>query len=148
MNRRDLIAAGVLLAATSGTALAHGEHDHGGHDHGGHGSAAVAPLFDAATACVKTGQVCLNHCLAAFAANDVSLAACARLTDQMLSICGTLAKLASTSSPYLPAMAKVALAACQDCEAECKKHANKHESCKACAEACAACAAECKKITA
>ncbi|MBI5260705.1 MAG: four-helix bundle copper-binding protein [Bradyrhizobium sp.] len=146
MNRRQIITAGAMLTAMSASALAQ-TTDHS-HDHAGHGSAAPTALLDTAATCVKVGQVCLDHCLVAFAANDTSLAACARSSDQMTSICATLAKLASSSSPYLPAMAKVALAACQDCEKECKKHADKHASCKACAEACAACAAECKKIAA
>ena len=72
----------------------------------------------------------------------------ARAVDQMVSLCGTLSKLASLKSSYLPAMAKVALIGCQDCEKECRKHAEKHEPCNACAEACAACAAECKKVSA
>jgi len=99
-----------VLAQTTGQV-----HDHEGHD--------KSPI-DAAGNCVKTGQVGLDHCLRAFAAGDNSLAACAWASDQMLSICGTLAKLASVSSPYLPAMARVALAACQDCETECRKHAD------------------------
>jgi Cys-rich four helix bundle protein (predicted Tat secretion target) len=66
----------------------------------------------------------------------------------MLSTCGTLAKLASLKSSHLPAMAKLALAVCQECEAECLKHADKHAACKACGEACAACAAECRKVAA
>jgi hypothetical protein len=68
----------------------------------------------------------------------------ARAVDQMVSLCGTLSKLASLSSSYLPAMAKVALIGCQDCETECRKHAEKHAPCKACG----ACAVECKKVTA
>ena len=83
-----------------------------------------------------------------FAAGDTTLAACARAVDEMLSLCRTLAKLASLGSSYLPAMAKVALIGCQDCETECRKHAEKHAPCKACAEACAACAAEWKKMSA
>ena len=88
----------------------------------------------------------MDHCLQTFAAGDTSLAICAREVDLMLSTCGTLAKLASLNSSHLPTMAKLALAVCQDCEAECRKHADKHAACKACGEACAACAAECKKI--
>jgi hypothetical protein len=72
----------------------------------------------------------------------------ARAVDQMVSMCGTVEKLASVKSSYLPAMAKVALAACQDCETECRKHADQHAPCKACADACAVCAVECKKVSA
>ena len=139
MNRRDVIAAGAALVTISGSALA--QTSNGDH-------AAVTSLFDAANNCVKTGLVCSDHCLQVFAAGDAGLAACARAVDQMLSLCGTLAKLASLRSSYLPAMAKVALIGCQDCETECRKHADKHPPCKACAEACAACATECKKISA
>jgi Cys-rich four helix bundle protein (predicted Tat secretion target) len=106
MNRRDVITA-VALVAASGSALAQTHH---------HDNAAVRSLFDAADNCVKAGLVCIDHCLQTFAAGDASLAACARAVDQMLSMCGTLAKLASLKSSYLPAMAKVALVGCQDCE--------------------------------
>jgi Cys-rich four helix bundle protein (predicted Tat secretion target) len=142
MNRRDLIAISTALMAVSTRALAQASHA----DH--HDLAASSPLFDAASNCVKAGLVCMDHCFQSFASGDTSLAACAREVDQMLSTCGTLAKLASVKSSYLPAMAKVALGVCQDCEAECRKHEDKHAACKACAEACAACAAECKKVVA
>jgi Cys-rich four helix bundle protein (predicted Tat secretion target) len=137
MNRRDVIAAGAVTI--SGSALAQTSHS----EH-----AATSSLFDAANNCVKPGLVCSDHCLQSFAAGDVSLAAWARAVDLMMSICGTLAKLVSLRSAYVPAMAKVALLGCQDCEAECRKHAEQHAACKACAETCAACAAECKKVAA
>jgi Cys-rich four helix bundle protein (predicted Tat secretion target) len=140
MNRRDVIAVGAALVAVSGSALAQTSH--------AHDNAAVNSLFDTASNCVRAGLVCIDHCLQAFAAGDSSLAACARVSDQMVSMCGTLAKLASAKSSYLPAMAKVTLAACQDCETECRKHADKHVACKACAEACAACSTECKNMAA
>ena len=139
MNRREMIAVGATLMTMSGTALAQGSHSD---------RAEAGHLLDTASDCVKAGLVCIDHCLHAFAAGDSGLAACARASDQMVSLCGTLAKLTSVKSPYLPSMAKVALAGCQDCETECRKHADKHPACKACAEACAACAAECKKISA
>ena len=135
------MAAGAALMAST---AAHAQISHGDHL-----NAAVAnPLFDAASNCVKAGLVCIDHCMQAFAAGDTTLASCARARDQMLSTCGTLAKLASVRSSYLAAMAKVALAVCQDCETECRKHADKHAACKACGEACAACAEECKKVAA
>jgi Cys-rich four helix bundle protein (predicted Tat secretion target) len=137
MNRRDVFAAGAALAALSTAAQAQMSHDH-------HDAAAANPLFDTAGACVAAGLVCMDHCLQTFVAGDTSLAACAREVDLMLSTCGTLAKLASLKSSHLPAMAKLALAVCEDCETECRKHA----ACKACGEACAACAAECKKVAA
>jgi Cys-rich four helix bundle protein (predicted Tat secretion target) len=135
MKRRDVIAAGTALLTISGSALA--QTSHGDH-------AAVSSLLDAASNCVKVGFVCSDHYLQAFAAGEASLAACARAVDQMMSLCGTLSKLASLNSSYLPAMAKVALIGCRDCETECRKHAEKH----ALRKACAACAAEGKKVSA
>jgi Cys-rich four helix bundle protein (predicted Tat secretion target) len=140
-GHRHVIAAAAALAAVSTAAQAQVSHDH-------HDAAAANQLFDAASNCVKVGLVCMDHCLQTCSAGDTSLAACAREVDLMLSTCGTLAKLASLKSSYLSAMAKLALAVCQDCETECRKHADKHAACKACGEACAACAIECKKIAA
>jgi Cys-rich four helix bundle protein (predicted Tat secretion target) len=135
MNRRNVIVAGAAVLSLGGSALAQSGHPN---------HAAVSQLFDTANDCVKTGLVCIDHCQQTLAAGDVSLAACARAVDQMVSTCGTLSKLSSLRSSYLAAMAKVALVVCQDCETECRKHADKHPPCKTCAEACAACAAECK----
>jgi Cys-rich four helix bundle protein (predicted Tat secretion target) len=144
MNRRDVIVAGAALAAISESARAQTGHD----DHGGHGDhAAVSPVFATANKCIDEGNVCIAHCLETFAAGDTDLALCARSVEQLLSVCETLAKLASLRSSYLPAMAKIALTVCRDCETECRKH-EQHAPCKACAEACAACAAECQKIAA
>jgi len=134
MNRRDAMISGAALMAMSTSAVA--QTNHGNHN----GVGIANPLFDAASNCVKAGLVCVDHCL------QMSLTACARASDQMFATCGTLAKLASARSPYLPAMAKVALAVCQDCETECRKHAD--PACKACAEACQACAVECQKVAA
>jgi Cys-rich four helix bundle protein (predicted Tat secretion target) len=139
MNRRELVAVGAGLMAMSGTASAQqsGHPDH----------AELGPLFLKASECVKAGLVCIDHALHELAAGNTSLAACAHSVDQMLSMAGTLGKFAVHKAAHLPALAKVALAVCQDCEAECRKHADMHVQCKACAEACNACAAECKKVS-
>ncbi len=154
MNRRELFgtAGAAVLVASATAALA--EEKHEGHDHpaGGHQDHASGPvlhraLVEAATNCTKTGLACINHCFESLTAGDTAMAGCARSVDQMLSVCGTLAKLASTGSPHLAGIAKVTEAVCRDCEKECRKHAEHHAVCKACAEACAACAEECKKIS-
>ena len=93
--------------------------------------ASASQLLDAASSCVKLGLVCIDHCQQTLASGDTSLAACERSVDQMVSICGTLAKLASVKSSYLAGLARVALVACQDCETECSKHADKHSASKA-----------------
>jgi Cys-rich four helix bundle protein (predicted Tat secretion target) len=142
MHRRELIVGtGAAIVAASTSALAQGaSHDHGNH----HGP---SPLAARAMECVTSGNACLDHCFATFAAGDTSLAECARKVDHLVAVCASLAKLASGNSAHLPALAKVVMAVCQDCETECRKHAAKHETCKACADACAACAAECKRTS-
>jgi len=153
MNRREMFtatgAAVLAMAATSAMA----EETHHDHDHAmmGHVAPTLPPnlkLIDIASLCLRTGLVCMNHCLDSFTKGDLSLAGCARTVDQMESVCATLEKLASINSPHLPAMAKIALAVCLECEKECRKHADHHAECKACAEACLACAEECRKIAA
>lgn len=145
MNRRDILS--ILGASICSTVPALAEEDHSAHMHAVAATSAAPAnkkLVEAASDCVKAGQACIAHCMEAFAAGDTSLVACARIVDQMLSVCGTLQKLASTGSPRLADMAKVALAICDDCEKECRKHADHHATCKACAEACKACAEACK----
>ena len=147
MNRRELLtsagAAAVILASASASA---DEHMH--HDHGAMAMPMATPnakLIDTASVCIKTGDACMAHCLASFAAGDTSLAACAKTVNEMLSVCASLHKLAAAGSARLPEMAKLAIAVCQDCEKECRKHEHHHATCKACADACAACAEECQK---
>jgi Cys-rich four helix bundle protein (predicted Tat secretion target) len=112
--------------------------------HGGHHKA----LADAAGTCVSTGQVCVNHCLILMGSGDKDLAACSKSVSQMLPLCTALQALAIQDSSYLPGLAKVALDACNDCAEECKKHADKHEACKACMDSCRACAKECRAMAA
>lgn len=74
------------------------------------------------------------------------MAGCAQSVNQMLALCSALQQLANQNSKQLPKLASMAMDACRQCEDECKKHADKHEVCKACGESCAACYKECKKI--
>ncbi len=139
MNRRTLLSAaigGASLALAADTVLAADEHA----GHLGHPS-----LSEAARQCVSAGDACVSHCLALFATGDTSTAQCAKSVHQMSAVCEAMARLAAANSEHLVDMAKVAYAACLDCEKECRKHENEHAACKACAESCAACAEECKK---
>lgn len=149
MNRRELLLGSVALAAvsTAGRAFAaEHEHDHAQHEHH-HASTRNAKLIEAAADCVLKAQVCLQHCLVLLGDGDKSMAACAKSASQVEAICGALQKLAAAEAKHLPALAKVAMEICQDCEEECKK-TDKHPECKACGESCAACYKECKKIAA
>jgi Cys-rich four helix bundle protein (predicted Tat secretion target) len=149
MDRRELLertVAAVTLAAAGGAAFAAekpSEHMHHHHDGGKYGA-----LARSAGHCVDTGQLCIQHCLELLAKGEKEIAACAQSVQQLVSACVALQELANYNSKYVPAMAKVVLDVCQDCEKECEKHAKKHELCKKCGEACNDCAKECRKVTA
>ncbi|MDC0717572.1 Csp1 family four helix bundle copper storage protein [Nannocystis bainbridge] len=123
-------------AAPTAVADPHAGHgDHG--DHAGHHAGDDATLT-VATDCLKTGEVCVQHCFVLLGQGDTSMAACARSAHEMLAVTRALLVLAAGPSEHLPAQAKVALAVGERCEAECRKHEAKHPACKACAEACKA----------
>ncbi|MCX7190429.1 MAG: four-helix bundle copper-binding protein [Methylotenera sp.] len=150
MNRREVLLRGVALAGAAFVGRAQATEmkmDHT-HHHDMAAMSANAGLVSAAADCIQKGQVCLNHCLFLLGQGDKDMAACAKSVNQMLALCGALQQLANQESTYLPKLASLAMDACKKCEDECKKHAKKHEACKACGESCAACAKECKKIAA
>ncbi len=141
VSRRTLLqgAAAATAVMASGIAVAGKDHKHSHHKNP-HGK-----LVDTALDCVKTGDLCLDHCMHLFTTGDTSLAECAEAVNELVIICTALAKMASHNSNHLPAVAKAAMAVCEECEAECLKH-KEHEECKVCADACAACRKECKKL--
>jgi Cys-rich four helix bundle protein (predicted Tat secretion target) len=152
MNRRELLLGAVAMtaAATAGKAFA-AEHDHMNMDHMNmahdHQSKLNEKLIFAASDCVLKANICLQHCIVLLGQGDKEMAACAKSSSQVASVCTALQQLASAESSHLPQMAKVAMEICKECEEECKK-TEKHPECKACKEACAVCYEECKKIAA
>ena len=144
MNRREALLSGAAIAAAA--VVGRVQAAEMAHHH--HAAMANAGLTTAAVDCIQKGQVCLSHCLQLLGQGDKEMAACAKSVNQMLALCGALQSLANQESAYLPQLAKIAMDACNQCEDECKKHADKHEACKACGESCNACAKECKKIAA
>lgn len=152
MRRREMLgAAGALAAlAAAGAALAQpgakpaaaGRHDH----HGGGAKAEL--LIDALSECVNKGEACIAHCIALLGEGDRSVAACARSVSETVALCEGLRKLAAQGSPRAAQVARIARAACLDCEKECRKHEKKHAACRDCAQACAACARECEAFAA
>lgn len=122
-------------AAPPTPAPAPAHHDHAHHaDPDAHASHAV---LDAASDCVQMGQICVQHCLVLLGQGDTTMAPCARAATDMLAITQAVLALAAGSSQHLKAQAQVAVAAAERCEAECRKHADKHPTCKDCAESCA-----------
>ena len=139
MNRRDaLFATGALLAA--GAASAATDHSH--HHHAGpHPWQAV---LDTAGICIEKGEVCLTHCIMLMGEGDKTMAACASSVRDMLASCRALITLAGAESKFAPKLAALCVDVCKACEAECKKHADKHKACKECMESCTEFAKACK----
>jgi Cys-rich four helix bundle protein (predicted Tat secretion target) len=144
MNRRDFVAAAGVIAAVAATRSAMAAEP--AHQHGAHAGPAHPRLIESSAHCVMAGQACLQHCFETLAAGDTSLAVCAKTANDLVAMCRTLQGFAAANSPHLVALAKVALAVCGDCEAECRKHEAHHATCKACADACKDCADECRKL--
>ncbi len=153
MIRRDMLlgSGAVALAMTAGQVMAQAksatkakEPEKGGHHH--HGGSAFSAVMISSGICVEKGQVCLSHCIMLMGEGDKAMAACAKSVSQLLSVCTSLQQLAAQESPYVRDMARIAARVCKDCEAECKKHADKHAPCKDCLEACADCRKECEKL--
>jgi len=148
ISRRDVVksAIAVTAAVASGAVLA--EDDHKDHEHHGHAVNPNLSIADSAMDCVKTGQLCIEHCMQLFRQGDTTLVECADLGLELLAMCGALAQMVSYQSKHLGAVAKVCISVCKDCEDECRKHEDKHVECKECADACAACIKECEKVVA
>jgi Cys-rich four helix bundle protein (predicted Tat secretion target) len=148
MNRRELLLGGMALAGAAlvGNAQAE-EHKHDMHEHH-HAAPGNAALAASASDCIQKGQACLSHCLVLLGEGQKEMASCAQSVNQMLALCGALQQLANQNSKQLVRLAAIAMDACNQCEEECKKHAEKHSECKVCGESCATCAKECKKLAA
>lgn len=153
VSRREVLMASAALAASAaGAGIASaGEHD----AHMGAAKYSEAKAFKkhaalvaSANECVAQGQACLSHCFETFVAGDTTMAECAFAVEQMLKACDAFSYLAAYDSPHLPAMARVCVSVCQDCEKECRKHEDHQAECRACADACAVLIRDAKKLAA
>jgi Cys-rich four helix bundle protein (predicted Tat secretion target) len=152
MTRRDVLLASAALAATATAATASSAGEHDAHAATAKYSEAKAfkkhaALVATANECLATGQECISHCFETFVAGDTTMAECAFAVEQMLKACDAFSYLAAYDSPHLPAMARVCVSVCEDCERECRKHEDHQAECKACADACAALIRDAKKLS-
>lgn len=150
MDRRTLLQTATLTAlaglagtaqATSPPVRAHQHHHHGGDSRFG-------KLASSAGHCISTGETCLARCLVLLGQGDKEMAACGQSVSELLAVCTALQKLALQESNHTAALARMALAVCEECEKECRKHEKKHKQCKDCADACADCTRQCKQLAA
>jgi Cys-rich four helix bundle protein (predicted Tat secretion target) len=148
MNRREaLMSSGAMAISASLGAIACGAQN-------AVAQSAVAPavaagdgsLLDAAFECQKKGEACAEHCVRMLVTGDTSMAECIVAVRDMLPATDALARLASTSSKHVAAAARLAIEACEACEAACRKHAQIHAVCRDCADSCARTIAACRKI--
>ncbi len=95
-----------------------------------------ATLSDAALGCLKAGNACLAHCIGMVAAGDTSMSGCLGTVTDMVAAMDALSKLAARGGKRLPETTKALVAYCEDCAAECQKHADHHPVCKDCLDAC------------
>ena len=140
MNRREwIVGAGAVLAASVAKAAPKaGEH--------AHDAPANAGLVEAAADCEKKAQLCLSHCLSMLSTGDTSMAACALTVRDTIASSHALLALAAAGSKHVKSMARTCAEICRDCEAECRKHADKMPVCRDCAEACATMIKETAKL--
>lgn len=153
MNRREAmlgssafaatLALGTLSCARDAVAQSAAGPHAGHHMHMGGDQA----LLDAVHGCLKAGNACMSHCLGMIAAGDTTMSGCAPTVFDMLAAMEAVSKIAARGGPKATAFAKSALGFCVDCEAECKKHADKHPVCKECMEACQRTIAAIQKLT-
>lgn len=86
--------------------------------------------------CLRSGEICLTHCMALFVAGDAALGPCAKTVREMISVCRASLTLALADSSHLPTAAKLCIEVCNDCAVECEKHAKMHRICAECAREC------------
>lgn len=147
-GRRDmLLGAAVVTTLAAGNVMGASGHEH----HEGHmmePSNRDTSLIDAALHCVKSGQICNDHCIELVKKGDTSIAECLASVSDMLVTCEGLSRLAANNSKHLAAFAKVCISVCKDCERACAEHENHHAECRACAQSCRECIKACEKVAA
>jgi Cys-rich four helix bundle protein (predicted Tat secretion target) len=149
MNRRELVHVAALSGLSMATAASRAADNPAPTQGAGgkHVHEAPSPyqeLVTTSSACVRTGDVCLSHCLTLLAEGDTELAACARTVRDTIAACSALQQLAAANSPHVREFAKVVAQVCAGCQAECHKH-EQHPVCRDCEKACQDCKQACDK---
>jgi len=145
MKRREIIAAGAGILSSG---ILSSSAAQGAKTNGAAGSVDSNPLIEVATSCVKTGEICRQHCVDLLSSGDKSLAECLKSVNEMLTMCKALLELSAQKSSHLAKFAAICEDVCKTCEKACRVHEAHHPPCKNCAEACVRCASECAKIAA
>ena len=143
LSRKNLIQSSAVALTTFATANSLFGQSHS--DHKMPTSSAknkYSKAMMAALHCTLAADICINHCINELAKGDKMLAACLKTASETKAACESFIKLASMESSYTKKMATLCVEICKSCEAECKKHAEHHQTCKDCMESCKACIKE------
>lgn len=110
----------------------------------------LAECIAACFECAQTCTACADACLAEDMVAD--LRDCIRTDLDCADICQATGRVLSRRTGQnlntLKAMLEACRIACQECAADCEKHADMHEHCKICAEACRRCEQACADLLA
>jgi Cys-rich four helix bundle protein (predicted Tat secretion target) len=149
MKRNEFLwKTGATIASISmaGNIFAQDKKDHSHHKGMKAGTGKWGKVKMSAIHCILVAEDCLSHCLVELGNGDTSLAGCANSTRDVISACKAFLSLASQESKFTKKMGALCAEICSSCAEECKKHADRHEVCKACMNSCNDCAKEMKKV--
>lgn len=149
MDRRELLVAAGMIGVASSGALGKGEGktEHKRLNSNPH----LEGFLRASSECMRTGEVCLSHCMRLLGQGDVSMAECNATVHNMLAVCSATMKVATyqtSSAEMIKKLVQACAEYCQACAASCEKHASHHAECKNCMESCKSCADACNRFAA
>jgi len=100
----------------------------------------------------KCSQTCITCADACIGEKNTMLTACIRLNNDCADVCCTtnrlLSRLTETPMNVVRSQLQTCVVACQECGAECNKHADQYEHCRICANICSHCAQACTDLLA
>ena len=143
-SRRNILLGATAVATAASLGLSGNANAEMDHSHMHAIPADRQKIIDATIDCIKSGQICVQHCIDMFKMKDTSMAECSDTVHEMLASCTAVSQLASYNSRHLKDFAKACINVCEDCKKVCDKHADKHAACKACSESCKDCIKACK----
>ncbi len=151
MDRRHFIATTAVVAGASvfNKAMASGKEETAEKLPKSLSSSNQKKIIASTAHCIDTGRACLTHCANSLASGSTMMAKCNVMVQNMLASCEAMNKIAhlntlekKTMTSFIKSCQKI----CEDCHAECKKHAGHHSECKACMKSCEECIEVCKKL--
>lgn len=101
-------------------------------------------LMSALSDCIAACNYCADECLQEEHVKE--MVNCIRTDRVCAAVCTALYQIAATSYTNSADLLQVCIRVCEECEAECAKHAHMHEHCSRCAEACRICAKVCRQF--